>query len=433
MFPLLDDPTLPILALIGLMTLLGYYLGRKIRYLRLPSIIGYMLFGVLLGPSVFNLITSQIQENLAFVTDIALGFVAFSIGLELRVTTLKNLGRGIIYIILLESFGAFLIVFSGIYLLTNNLPLALVFGAIAPASAPAGTVAVIQEYKAKGDFTKALYAVVGFDDGLGIIIFGFTAAFTRILLLQETGEMFTNPLLMMLHPLGELFFSIVLGVLIGMLFSALARRIENTDDILILLFGVVLLTCGLCNMLHLSLIFTNMVAGMIVINTQPHALINRIHARLPMVLPLLFILFFTLAGTNLHIAALPSLGIIGTVYVLSRSAGLIAGSRLGAWIGRTSPTIKKYLGLGILSQAGVAIGLSLIAKKELSGLGRVIEPGSGQTITSGDHIAATVLTTVTVTCIVFELIGPILTKYALQKAGEIQEKQPAQSTDKDVQ
>jgi len=409
---------LPVLLLLGSVIVLGHILGKNMKFVKLPSIIGYMVFGVLIGPSLFNLVNEHLQLELGFITDIALSFVAFSIGLELKMSILKGFGRGMIYIILLESFAAFLLVLIGVYFLTGNIALAIIFGAIAPASAPAGTVAVIQEYKARGSLTKALYTVVGFDDGLGIIIFGFAAAIAKNLLLAETGDMSGNFWLMLWHPVREILFSILFGGLIAVIFSFIAKRLKNVNDILIMIIGFIFITAGLCQIFHLSIIFTNMVTGMIIVNTQRHSLVHKINEHLPVFMPLLFIMFFTLAGSNLHISALSSLGWIGVIYALARTAGLIGGSVLGATIGKVEGKIRKYLGLGILSQAGVAIGLSLIVKKDFHGLGKVIDSATG--FTTGDKIGATVLTTITVTCIFFELIGPILTKHALKKAGEIE-------------
>ena len=135
-------------------------------------------------------------------------------------------------------------------------------------------------------------------------------------------------------------------------------------------------------------------------------------------MPLFFVLFFSLAGAHLYIAALPELGYLGAAYILCRSVGLVGGARLGAQIGNLEEKVKKYLGLGILSQAGVAIGLALIVKQECQGLGKMVEFG-GERVTEGDAIGAAVITTVTATCIVFEIVGPILTRYALSRAGEI--------------
>ncbi len=407
---------LPELLVVGAIIIAAFYLGRTVKLIKLPSLVGFMLLGVLLGPSLFNILGETQQQHLAFITEIALGFVALSIGLELKFSSLKKLGNGIVGVIFAESLGAFILVAGLIYLITKNLPLALIFGGIAPASAPAGTVAVIQEYKAKGPLTKALYAVVGFDDGLGIIIFGFAAAIAKNILITESGMTESNFWFTMWVPLKEVFLSIASGAILAILFSLLAKKLKNSGDVSILLIGFVLLGIGLSSLLHLSLILTNMIIGMVVVNTQSYDLLQRIHDRLPSFMPLLFILFFTLAGANLHINALPSLGLIGLIYIFARSSGLIFGSRIGALFGHVDPKIKNWIGLGILSQAGVAIGLSLIVKQEFAGLGRMLDIG----ITTGDFIGNTVITTVTATCLFFEIIGPILTRIALKKAGEIE-------------
>lgn len=405
------------LTLLGIVIIVGYYMGHSARFVKLPSLIGYMILGVLVGPSVFHLFSESRMEHLSFITEIALGLVAFSIGSELSLTSLKRLGPGIIYIILAESFAAFFVVTAAVYALTKDLPLALIFGSMAPASAPAGTVAVIQENKAKGNLTKALYAVVGFDDGLAIIIFGFAAALAKNLLISEATGHNGSIIPAMLLPLKEVGLSILVGGIVGFAFCMMIRRLKNSRDILIIIFGAILVATGLSLRWHLSLILTNMVVGFVLVNTRREELVHRVMAPLLEIMPLFFILFFCLAGAHLELAALPTLGAIGIVYILGRSAGLIGGARIGAMLGRVDGNIKKYIGLGILSQAGVAIGLSLIVKHEFGQLD--VEYNSPHALTIG----ATVLTTITATCIFFELIGPILTKYALTKAGEIPKKE----------
>jgi Kef-type K+ transport system membrane component KefB len=398
----------PSLVVVGMITLAGMYMGKTMKYLRLPSIIGFMLVGVLLGPSLAGLLAGEIQERLCFITEMALGFVAVSIGLELSFAALKQQGPAIILIIFSESLLAFVLVTLGIFFLTRDLSLALLFGSIAPASAPAGTVAVIQEYKARGSLTKALYAVVGFDDGLGIIIFGFASAVARGLLAAEAGGGEAAILARLAAPLVEIGLSMLVGALAALLFCLLARRLTSSRDIFILIFAVVLIATGISAWLHLSYILTNMVMGIVIVNTQRHALIQMMRDELTEFMPLLFILFFVLAGANLQVAALPALGLLGLVYVFCRSAGLMGGAWFGAAAGRAEKKIRRYLGMGILSQAGVAIGLALIVKQEFSSLGP-----------RGAYIGATVITSITATSILFELIGPILTKIGLEKAGEI--------------
>ena len=399
---------LPILLVIGFLAFAGLFVGKSMRYIRLPSIIGYMLIGVLCGPSLAGILSHEVIGRLSFLPEIALSFVALSIGLELHFPSLKREGKGIVFIILSESLMAFAVTAAGIYLLTRNLPLALLFGAIAPASAPAGTVAVIQEYKAKGPLTRALYSVVGFDDGFGIIIFGFAAAIAKSLLSAETGAAPEGIWQMVSTPLLEVGLSLGAGAALAFIFTIIARKLKGGRDLFIFIFAVVLLANGICIRFHLSSILTNMVVGILIVNTQANKLVEQIRSEIGRVLPLLFVLFFVLAGTNLHIAALPALGLIGLIYIGCRSTGLVGGAWFGAAITRAPDNIRKYLGIGILSQAGVAIGLALIVSNEFSALG---EPGS--------YIGRTVITTVTATSIFFEIIGPILTKVGLKKAREI--------------
>jgi Kef-type K+ transport system membrane component KefB len=404
------------LTLLGIITIVGFYMGHTARLVKLPSLIGYMVLGVIFGPSVLRLLNEPAIDQLSFITEIALGFVAFSIGAELSLSTLKRLGPGIISIIFAESFVAFAVVTAAVYLLTHDLPMALIFGAMAPASAPAGTVAVIQEYKAKGSLTKALYAVVGFDDGLAIIIFGFAAAFAKNLLIAEATGQNGSILPAMLLPLKEIGFSILVGGIVGFAFCHMVRKLQSSKDILIVIFGAVLLATGLSLRWHLSLILTNMIVGFVLVNTRREALVHRVMAPLHEIMPLLFILFFCLAGAHLELSTLPTLGALGAVYIIGRTSGLIGGARIGAMIGNVDSKIKKYIGLGILSQAGVAIGLSLIVKHEFTQL------DTKYNLPHAATIGAVVLTTITATCIFFEIIGPILTKYALTKAGEIPHK-----------
>ena len=406
------------LTLLGVATIVAFYVGRAAKFVRLPSLIGYMVVGVILGPSVLHIFDEPSMERLSFITEIALGFVAFSIGAELNLSSLKRLGTGIISIILVESFSAFIVVVLVMYLLTRDLPLALIFGSMAPASAPAGTVAVIQECKAKGSLTTTLYAVVGFDDGLAIIIFGFAAALAKNLLITEASGVSEGILRALLDPAKEIVLSLAVGGVAGLLFFRMVRGLKSGRDILIVVFGIILVCAGLSIRWHLSLILTNMMVGFVLANARHESLLNRVTSPLLEVMPLLFVLFFCLAGAHLQLSVLPSLGVVGVVYILGRSVGLIGGARLGAMFGHVEDNVKKYVGLGILSQAGVAIGLSLIVKHEFTLLDAKYNAPHAL------KIGSSVLATITATCIFFEIIGPILTKLILKKAGEIPDEKP---------
>lgn len=422
------------LSLIGLTTLVAFYVGGFARRLRLPSLIGFMLLGILLGPSLLDLFDETRLEHFSFITEMALGFVAFGIGAELSMKSLRSLGNGIIGIIFAESLGAFVVVTLAVFAVTRSWPISILFGAVAPASAPAGTVAVIQEYRARGTLTKALYAVVGFDDGLAILIFGLAAALSKTMLLTTLGiaEGGGNGILLsMQKPILEILLSIGLGAVLGFLFCQCVRRLDAPRDMLIMIFGFVVLASGICEHFHLSLILTNMMIGFILVNTRRQALVHKVIAPLQDVMPLVFLLFFCLAGAHLQITELAQLGGVGVVYILARSAGLIGGSRIGARFGHVDDKIRKYIGLGILSQAGVAIGLALIVRHDMMQLMR--QPGAEAALKTFAeahpdlspvlydplHIGAALITTITATCIVFEIVGPILTKMALTKAGEI--------------
>ncbi len=430
-------PNLSILTVLGLTTLVGFYVGQMARRVRLPSIIGYMVTGVLLGPSLLNLLNSTVLEHTSFISEMALGFIAFSIGCELRFSSLKRLGGGIVSIIFAESFAAFFVVLGVVYLVTRNLPLALIFGGLAPASAPAGTVAVIQEYRAKGPLTRALYAVVGFDDGLAIVIFGFAAVLARNFLVHEallsqaaavgTAAQFSEGILhSMKQPVFEILASLAVGGGIGLLFCRLISRLSSRRDMLIVVFSVLLIATGLSIHWRLSLILTNLMVGGVLANSRREALAKRATEPLLGIMPLIFVFFFCLAGAHLEIRFLPEVGGLGLAYILARSAGLIGGARLGAMVGHVDEKVKKYIGLGILSQAGVAIGLSLIVRHQLATLYEKYGDAFDHLLARKpmyDPLAmgATVLTTIIATSIVFEIIGPILTKVALTKAKEIPE------------
>ena len=397
------------LAVVGLTILVAYYAGHLARRGRLPSLIGYMILGVVLGSSGLGVLDSVRVERLGFLTELALGFVALSIGMELSLRTLKHLGRSIVFIILAESFGAFLLVTLAIYLVTGDAALALIFGAMAPASAPAGTVAVIQECRARGSLTQALYAVVGFDDGLAIVIFGFAAALAKSLLSHEAALADGGMVSGLLTAARELGLSLCVGGVLGLALGALLQRIREKRDLLVLVFAAVLVGAGLSVQWHLSLILTNMVMGFVLVNRQRSDLVHDVAAQLLGIMPLLFIPFFCLAGAHLRMSALPALGLVGAVYIVARSCGLVGGAWVGATLGRAEAKLRKYVGFGILSQAGVAIGLSLVIARDFAEIGTA----------HAQRISASVLTTVAATCIFFEIVGPILAREALRRAGEI--------------
>jgi len=392
-----------LLFFVAIAIIFGFLGGKIAQRVKLPGVVGYLFAGLIFGPSLLNVFHEEFVEGMDIFTSFALSLVAFIIGSEMKLSTLKEMGRGIGIIILLESFGAFLFVAAGVYLLTQKLYLALVFGAMAPASAPAGTAAVLQEYKAKGRLTNALYAVVGLDDGLAIMIFAIAVALARLLLggCELSVEGFLQ------GPILEIVGSIALGCATGAIAGYFMRRLSSDDAILATSLGSILICTGIAIYFDLSLILANLSLGMIHVNLYP-AGNRRAYRAIDFITLPVYIVFFFLAGAHLHLKLLPSMGLLGLVYVLCRIGGLMGGAYLGGMLSKQHPVIRKYLGLGILCQAGVAIGLSLLAAGQFRPLGE-----------AGKNLAVVVVNTIAATTIVFEVIGPIGAKLAISKAQEI--------------
>ena len=401
----MSGQAMDILTFVGLMILFGFGGGKITKRFKLPSVVGYLLGGLICGPSFLKLLSLNTLNELGILNDLALALVAFVIGSEMRMGVLGKMGKGIITIIFAESFGAFLVVFTGVYLLTGKIYLALIFGAMAPASAPAGTAVVLQEYKAKGPLTNMLYAVVGLDDGLAIMIYAFAAALAKISIVGSSDSI----LHVVKGPLIEITGAIVLGGTLGLISGYVMRKVRPQQETLALTLAITMICAGLSNYFHFSLILANLSLGMVFGNTYLMANRRSVEVVNSISMPI-YIIFFVLAGAHLQISLLPAMGVLGILYIFCRSLGLMGGAYLGASIAKSEPVIRKYLGLGILSQAGVAIGLAIMATREFSNLGP-----------QGENLALLVINTIAATTIVFEVIGPIATKFAIRKAGEIRE------------
>jgi len=386
----------------GIIIVLGIAGARIINRIKFPSVVGWLIVGAVLGQSALKLITPELLDKLGFVSDITLGLIGVIIGIEITIGTLKKLGGGIIAVIFAESFGAFLLVFAGVWLLTRNLPLALLLGSLAPASAPAGTVAVLQEYNARGPLTKALLIVVGMDDALGIIIYVFASAYAKVLVSGAT----LSVTAIIGKPLLEIAVAVVCGAALGWLFGFLTRKVYERDVILSMAVGAVLVCVGLAKFLNFSLILSNVVLGMVIVNAFPR-IARPLSESLGSFIPPFYVCFFALAGAHFNLPLLLKMGGLGIIYIICRAGGLMGGAFAGSVIGKQSEVIRKYLGFGILSQAGVAVGLAYLIVREFAPLGL-----------SGQKVSVIVLTIIAATTIIFEIIGPVFTKFAIIRAGE---------------
>jgi Kef-type K+ transport system membrane component KefB len=356
------------------------------------------------GPSFLNAIPLELIDNLTFISEVALGLIGFDIGSHLLLADLKGLGRSISSILLFEALGTFLIVSLGIFTITKSLHTALIFGALASATAPAATVDVLAEYDTKGPLTTTLLAVVGLDDALALVLYSIAASLAESVLIG--GHAPTAWQILEL-PVIEIGGSVVLGGGLGFALDFIMRRMKSRHDAMAVSIGIVLLAVGLSQSLGLSLILTTMILGAVTVNCCPtHA--RNIRYTIEQAGPVIYVLFFALVGARFQVGLVASMGLIGLAYILLRSSGKFAGAWLGGKLGGAQPAVRDNLGLGLLSQAGVAIGLAIASASRFSAFGE-----------EGQALGNLVINVITVTTFVVQIIGPIFVKVAVVRAGEV--------------
>jgi Kef-type K+ transport system membrane component KefB len=393
-----------ILAIIGLIIAVSF-LGSKIfQRLGIPQVVGFIVIGMMLGTSFLNVIPLELADELTFISEIALGLIGFDIGSHLLFSELRTLGRSILSILVFEAVGTFALVTLGVYGLTGSWYTALIFGALASATAPAATVDVLAEYEAKGPLTTSLLAVVGMDDAIALILFSIAAAMSESLLAHSGPP---SPLAVAQLPLIELGGSAVLGVAMGLILDQVMCRMKRQHDAMAVSIGFVFLCVGMSQALGFSLIMTAMVLGITVVNRcQDHG--RHIRFTIEQAGPVVYVLFFTLVGARFQIRLLPAMGLLGLAYIVLRSSAKFLGAWLGGLAGRAAPVVRNNLGLGLLSQAGVAIGLALASAARFSPYGA-----------EGEALGTLVINVITATTFIVQIIGPICVKLAITRAGEV--------------
>jgi len=391
--------------IVGIATLAGLAAGRIMNKIKVPAVAGYVLIGVILGTSVLGVFTPQILDKVDVINGLALGFIAFVIGEELEVHALGKLGKSIILISVCEASGAFILVALIMYLMLHKLYLALILGAVASATAPAATLMVLKETRAKGVLTTTLMAVVAIDDAIALILYGFASSIAKVLMIPGNSLSFKN---MIFNPSLEIFGAIILGLVSGFCLSYLAKKIHTQNELLMLTVGVLLLNTGAAQLCHLSELLSNMALGATLSNVVPQ-LSKRIFRLTATVTPPIYAMFFVLAGARLQVGLITVIGVLGVIYTAVRIVGKVVGAALGGFISHAPRTVQKYLGFGLLSQIGVAVGLAIMIYHEF--------PANiyGQ---AGAQMATWVINILLFTTIFTEIIGPLMTKYAVIKAGE---------------
>jgi Kef-type K+ transport system membrane component KefB len=394
---------------IGILLVIGYYMGELAEKVRLPAITGYIIAGVLLGDSVTGLIHVEMTDTLRTITQVALGIIAITIGSEFSAKKLRRLGSGILIITVVQIIITFLVVYSALVFFGMAISSALLLGAIATATAPAATVVIIQNLRARGDFVDTLYGVVALDDAGCVILFAGVFAFVGGMLGVSycDGSFFFAALG---HAGVEISLSILLGLAEGVLMHFLTFRTNRPNALLIVVFGIIILFTAIAIALHLSPLLANMVAGAVIINLSRRG--NRIFQAIRPLTPPLYAAFFAIAGTELNLGLISNWWILllGSVYVLSRGVGKYSGVWLGAQLAGSDRKIRNYLGLSMIPQAGVAIGLVLLIQASPLLAGAPVQIADALT-----RIVNIVLFAVMIN----ELIGPILSKMAIIKGAEL--------------
>ena len=418
---------------IALALFVGLLSSRLMKLLRLPNVTGYLISGIIFGPFVLGKyiggwsadpMSSNSIQAISWISDIALGFIAFTIGCSFKTSSLKAVGKRIVIITIFEALGGALITIGGLFIayifLKDTLPIAVILtlGAIACATAPAATLMVIKQYKAHGPVVDTLIPVVAFDDAVALIAFSVLFSISKSLA-TATQLSFVGVIVV---PLIEIIASLALGTLLGFLVSLGCRFFKSRANRMIMVIASILVVVGLsilANQLGWKLFgedfsFSSLLACMMIgaffINARKDA--QRTIERIDQFTPPLYMLFFVISGANLNITIFASkdallVVIIALVYIVTRCVGKYSGAFVSSRITKSEPTVQKYLGFTLFPQAGVAIGLATTASQTLAGAGYEKE---------SSIILAVVLTAT----IVYELVGPLITKIALYKAGEIQ-------------
>ncbi|MBE6625145.1 MAG: sodium:proton antiporter [Ruminococcaceae bacterium] len=395
----------------------GLLLSRLAKLLKLPAVTAYLIAGVLIGPFCLGafgveglgFISLENVESFSIISDVALGFIAFSIGNEFRLTELKQIGKQATVIGILQAVFTTLVVDAALiglhFLMPDKLPLpaAIILGAVASATAPAATLMVVKQYKAKGPVTQTLLPVVALDDAVGLILFAVSFGVAEAIIAGEI-----SLVAIIVEPLLEVLISIVLGATMGLIFTFIERFFHSRSKRLAVSVAFVFLTVAISMLkfniggVHVafSSLLSCMMLGTIFCNICDFS--AELMDRLDRWTAPIYVLFFVLSGAELNLAVFKdyTVIIIGLVYIIFRCLGKYYGARLSADLTKADPNVRKYLGITLFPQAGVALGMAM-KSMELGSIGSIVS------------------NIVLFSVLIYEIVGPFLTKIALTKAGDI--------------
>ena len=410
--------TASIFLSLSIALLAGLLLSRLAKIVKLPAVTAYLISGVLIGPFVLGAlgipgigITSKQIEGFGLISDLALGFIAFSMGNEFRLSQLKKIGKQATVIGVLQALITTIVVDVALIALhfampnTLSIPAAIVLASVATATAPAATLMVVKQYKAKGPVTDVLLPVVALDDAVGLVVFAISFGIARSM--RTAG---VSPLSIILEPLLEIVLSLLLGFVMGLLFTLCEKYFHSRSKRMAVSVTFVMLTVALSSLkfeiggIHIA--FSSLLACMMLgtvfcnICEVSEELMDRADRWTTPVL----ILFFVISGAELDLSVFAqwTVVVVGIVYIFARSLGKYYGANISARMTKSDPNIVKYLGITLLPQAGVALGMAI----------KAIELGPDGAIVRNITLFAV---------LIYEIVGPFLTKIALTKAGDIKE------------
>lgn len=384
-----------ILFYVSIILISGLLFGRIAKFIKLPNVTGYLLAGLILGPYILNILPSDVINNLYIIPDIALAFIAFSIGSEFKISYFKRVGFTPIVIAIMEAMVAVILVTSTLILTGHDIAFSIVLGAISAATAPAATIMVIKQYKARGPVTETLMSVVAMDDAVALIAFGFAVTIAKSL-----GNSASPSIIMSIfNPFIEIGLALLIGIVVGFLLKLPLKWFNSRDNKLIVVIGFVFLSTSLANYFNVSSLLTCMAMGGIFTNIYSDS--NSIMQITDSITPPIFLMFFVISGAELDITIIPKLGLVGIIYILVRVIGKLLGSYLGGKIMNAPKNVQKFLGPTLIPQAGVAIGLTSVAESVVP------------------EFASMIKAVILCATLIYEIVGPAITKITLQKAGEI--------------
>ncbi|MDP8267943.1 MAG: cation:proton antiporter [Candidatus Tenebribacter davisii] len=386
----------------GLLLIIGYIFGQLAEKIKLPTITGYILAGVVIGSSGLKLIRHENMELLYILSEITLSFIAVIIGGEFSFYKLKLYGKKIFILTLTQMLLTFILVSFGLLAIGFSNYVAFVLGAISAATAPAATVVIVEKLKARGKFVDYLYGIVALDDAGTVILFSVAFAISATMM----GDISINIAHSVLHAFKEIIISILIGGFSGLIIHFVTIKKHNLNEIKIISLGIIFLTTSIAISLHLSPLIANMTLGMILIN------MNKKNARIlfsfePMTPPL-YAIFFAIAGAELDIGVFtnPVILFAGFAFIILRFVGKYLGIFISGTALKIEKNVRNYLGLSLLPQAGVAIGLMLFVQAS-----PIVTQASPEIQSEIAEMTNIILMSVFVN----EIIGPPLSKFAIIK------------------